>query len=202
MKDGFGEVGFSLMDHFCNPKPAYYYLKRAYSPVRMILKRGDGCVRLFMTNSSQTPYSGSVSCGYTDFWGRMTKVTDVYVELEPFAPATLVLELEDKGLDTENGVVFASAKGLDSVTLYDREFRMLCLPKKPALTVKDILFSDGELSFTVETDTFAHGVHFNLDESIILSDCYFDLLPGESKRIWAKCGEMPESIIPDCVFLK
>ncbi len=48
---------------------------------------------------------------------------------------------------------------------------------------------NGDLpGFTVQSDTYAHAVHFNLDERVLLSDEYFDLLPGESRRVHVEGG--------------
>ena len=46
-----------------------------------------------------------------------------------------------------------------------------------------IISNENEISFTVTTDVFAHAVHFGLGASAKFSDQYFDLLPGESRRI-------------------
>ncbi|MDD5603856.1 MAG: glycoside hydrolase family 2 TIM barrel-domain containing protein, partial [Eubacteriales bacterium] len=39
------------------------------------------------------------------------------------------------------------------------------------------------IELTVESATFAHAVHFRLPDEIRLSDEYFDLLPGESRKV-------------------
>lgn len=81
MNDGFGEVGFSIFDHFCNPKPVYYYLKRAYADRRLILKReGDG-VAIYLTNSSPFAFSSVLTYGYTSFDGDMLKAEMTSVSL-------------------------------------------------------------------------------------------------------------------------
>lgn len=109
----------------------------------------------------------------------------------------------DVGLDLSKGVIFASGDGLDTATLFDREQYRLDIPRAAELTVTDVCRDENGLSFTVTTDVYAHGVHFGLHESVLLSDCYFDLLPGESKRVTVKdCGIELSQIVPTCVFVE
>ena len=204
MNDGFGEVGFSIMDHFCNPKPVYYYLKRAYAPRRLVLKREGQEVAIYLTNSSSESFETVLSYGYISFDGDIMKADMKAVSLEPYSPAVCVAKYNDEGLDLSRGVIFASGEGLDTATLFDREQYQLDIPRMAELTLKNVCCENGRLSFTVSSDIYAHGIHFGLHESILLSDCYFDLLPGESKRITVESNvEIDESdIVPRCVFVE
>jgi hypothetical protein len=53
----------------------------------------------------------------------------------------------------------------------------------------------------LKTDKTAHAVSLGLDADLRLSDCWFDLFPGQRKcvRIRGGAALKPESIIPDCV---
>jgi len=76
------------------------------------------------------------------------------------------------------------------------DFRSWQLP--PAtLHVGEITRTEGMPSFTVRTDLYAHAVHFSLDERVLLSDEYFDLLPGESRQIFIEGGsEFLPAVLP------
>ncbi|MNR34758.1 hypothetical protein D3C85_1525560 [compost metagenome] len=82
--------------------------------------------------------------------------------------------------------------------------RNLFLPD-PQLQVSNIQVIDaGLIRCTVSSEAFAHAVHFGLDETIQLSDEYFDLLPGEKREITIRHGEItltPEQITPRWILL-
>ncbi len=70
-------------------------------------------------------------------------------------------------------------------------FRKLNVPDAH-LTVSNVQHDGNSMRFTVESDTFAHAVHFGLDDRLRCSDEYFDLLPGERRDIALWCK--PEDI--------
>jgi len=56
------------------------------------------------------------------------------------------------------------------------------------------------MQVTIKSETYVHAVHFNLGEDILLSDEYFDLLPGESRII--NLGNVQESFREDNINAK
>jgi beta-mannosidase len=54
---------------------------------------------------------------------------------------------------------------------------------RPNLVVREISCDNHEMKVEISTDTFAHGVHFNLGPDYRLDDEYFDLLPGETREV-------------------
>jgi len=53
------------------------------------------------------------------------------------------------------------------------------------LQAANVVVKGNELFFDVTAKRYAHAVYFNLDDDVRLSDAYFDLLPGETRRISA-----------------
>lgn len=61
-------------------------------------------------------------------------------------------------------------------------FKDLILPYAASISY-DFHEEDNDLVITLQSDVYIHGVHFGLDDYIMLSDEYFDLLPCEKKEI-------------------
>lgn len=204
MNDCFGEVGFSLMDHDGNPKPAYYFLKRAYNANRIVLRRFGDTVKVYATNASPVPYKTTLLCGYTRFDGTEQTVQRIAVNMPAYAPATCVAELAVDGFDLVRGILYAKDENDErlSATLRADDFAKLSLPRKAKLTVSDAEKTAQGLCFTVTADTYAHAVHFGTEASVRFSDLYFDLLPQESRRITVYDPAVTlQDLVPDSVYL-
>ena len=198
--DGFGEVGFSVMDHYGNPKPAYYFLKRAYAPQRLIIKKeGDNAV-IYLTNSTRAPFDTTVFYGYYGFDGKKSEQT-IDVQLDEFAGATIIAKLPVEKLDLTSGVIFSTSKGLDCATMRACDFSQLKIPKKATLHVTNLRYDGENTVFDITADGFAHAVHFALDDDTILSDNYFDLLEGQTKSVTIY-GKILDNIMADCIYTK
>ncbi len=206
MNDSFGEVGFSLMDHDGNPKPAYYFLRRAYNANRIVLRPRDGKLRVLVSNSAPVPRKMEITCGYVTFAGAYGKTQTFSAELPAFAPMTEIGTFPLSGLDLTHGIVYARVEGEEALTTTYRSgvFRTLSLPRRANLILSDVARTEEELSFTVTTDVYAHGVHFGLPADAMLSDQYFNMLPGESRRITLKHpGEITAAdLSPACIFVE
>ncbi len=201
--DGFGEVGFSFTDAEQNPKPVYYFMKRAYAANRVILKRNGEKVDVYCSNDQNTEKEITLSCGYVTFDGRYTDPAAISATLPENAPETYIGSFPLVG-DDHDGVFYAKCGGETVAVLWADDFKHLRVTKKAKLQMSDIEAKDGTISFTVEADVFAHAVHFGLTADKMFSDQYFDLLPGERRQVTLQNakGVKPEDIKPDCVVVR
>lgn len=204
--DGFGEVGFSLMDHLGNPKPAYYFLRRAYHPNRIVLRRKGDVVRICCGNDGPNARTIHLTYGYVAFDGTGKTTANLTVDLPANRKSVQVAELPLDGLDLTRGVFYVQPKETDilPVILRSGDFRTLLLPRAAELTVSNSERQGDTLSFTVTTDVFAHAVHFRTGANARFSDQYFDLLPGESRRVTMYNAAEIEvmDLKPQSVYLK
>lgn len=207
LNDGLGEVGFSILDHFANPKPVYYFMKRAYHKNRLILRQNGDTVCVYAVNDRPESVSFRLECGYVSFEGNDWGIASFDVNAAPFAGVVKVGEFALKeAFDLKAGVVYAKADDptVLPVTLCAVDFRELDLTQRAKLTVTDIVRTADSVRFTVTTDVFAHAVHFNFDENVYCSDQYFDLLPGKSRTIecYTDLDLLPETIVASSVVVK
>lgn len=201
VNDNYGEVGFSIMDRDRNPKPAYYFLKRAYNANRIVLKRDGDTVNVMCANAAPTPCKFELTCGYVDFEGNYGKTETFTVDLPAYAPMTKIATISAKDIDLNKGVIYAKGNGNKAI-LRVTDFKNLQIPRKAKLTLSNAKKTEDGLTFTVSSDIFAHGVHFGVTADKVFSDQYFDLLPNESKEITIKNSDITvDDIKADCIFV-
>jgi beta-mannosidase len=195
--DCWGEVGWTIVDYYLQRKPAYYFVKRALAPVRIVLRRHGGTVRAVGANDSPCPREVEVEYGYVSFDGSMRDSRQAAVRLPAFS-RTVVLKFETAGHDERAGVFFvrplAGGAGVLPALLRSHPFRELAVPEPPVAA--RIVRRDGDRAvITVSSPVFAHAVHFAVPGQAVFSDCYFDLLPGETREITV--AGLPPAPCPD-----
>lgn len=204
LNDNFGEMGFSLRDHGGNAKIAYYFVKRAYAPVRLLLRPEGTVVNVWCTNDTPQEQTFRLEYGYVSFSGEKSETTTIEAKLEPFCKQKLVGSLCPEKFDLQTGLLYASASdaSIDSAIFRAVPFRELKLPAPAKLHVSQFQETPEGVTVCVTAEQYAHAVHFNLPADIELSDDYFDLLPGETKQVTIYSKQItPERICPECVFV-
>lgn len=202
--DCWGETGWTIIDYYLRRKISYYFVKRAFAPVKFILRKSENAVQVVGINDIQNSQVIKLEYGYTSFDGKVKDNFILDVELKPFSRAN-VLGFESKNYDLAKGVCYVKPQNekidIPLAILRVAPFAELTVPKA-VVKVSGFQVVNKDVILTVHTDSFAHGVHFGLDSDIHLSDEYFDLLPGESKEITIYQGAEKyslEEIQPVCI---
>lgn len=185
--DTWGEVGWTIIDYYLKRKISYYFVKRAFAPIKLIMRESDGIVRVMGVNETSEQVNIRTEFGYLSFDGKEKDSKHRMLKLEPYSRC-IVLEFEKGKHDFTNGVCFVkpennTEKVLPAV-LRSGVFKELNI-HKAELKVSGFILERDKAKFTVICDVYAHAVHFNLDDGIRLSDEYFDLLPGEARSVEA-----------------
>lgn len=203
--DCWGEVGWTIIDYYLKRKPSYYYIKRAFEPVKLILREENGIITVMGANDTGISAGFNMEYGYVSFDGknRITAMTKIVL---PAFKREIVHSFETGSNDLLNGVCFIKPENseIHPAIFRANDFKKLNV-KKAEIKVNDFEKKGVTICFTVSSDTFAHAVHFNLKDEIQLSDEYFDLLPGELRRIELDIvpdGFEREDINPVCVVVK
>ncbi|WP_171628278.1 glycoside hydrolase family 2 protein [Paenibacillus plantarum] len=205
--DCWGEVGWSIIDYYLTRKISYYFVKRALAPVKLILREQDGMIQLTAINETSSSIGEVLEYGLVYYDGSGKQATEVTVELQPFS-REVVLQWATPIYNSKEACMYVRALSESSeimpATLQSEVFRDLILPD-PQVKVSNIqAIEPGQIRLTVSSETFAHAVHFGLDETIQLSDEYFDLLPGEKRDITIRHGETAltlDQIVPRGITL-
>jgi beta-mannosidase len=190
--DCWGEVGWTIIDYYLRRKPSFYFVRRALAPVRLILRGAGPDVRIMAANDTRQDVPLALEAGYLAFDGRTADVR----RLRGVARACTRTEIGHfrRGRhDLRAGVWMARPVGRSGVLpalFRAADFRELRLPA--ALVSARAL--DGA-TVEVRAHTFAHAVHLRLPAGAVPSDDYFDLLPGETRRV-AVYGPRPLAVGP------
>lgn len=206
--DCWGEIGWSIIDYELRRKIAYYFVKRAYAPLKLIVREAEGEVVAIGVNETTTPVVLDTEYGYVSFDGKVkvTKCTDIHLAERSRCE---VFRFPMGGFNQEEGcyILLPKAGGGSHVVqpaiLRMTETRKLRIPVAD-LQISEVIQLGDDVQFTVSASAYAHAVHFKLDDHLRLSDEYFDLLPGERRMVtvYGAADHIgPEQIRPVSVIL-
>lgn len=178
--DCWGEIGWSVIDYYHRRKPAWYFTRRAYAPVRLILRDGSmGTIRVIVANGTSSDCVIDLEYGYVKFDGA-ANLQRTQVAVPPFS-RSVICEFERGTHDKYEGLWMARTVNHEEIVpaIYRAvDFRDL------KTSVPHLSLSYNSQSVRVASDVYAHAVHFvDLPLDVLPSDNYFDLLPGESRIV-------------------
>ena len=182
--DCWGEVGWTIIDYYLTRKPSFYAVKRAFAPRKLVLRAREDNVVVFAMNESAEEVKTVLEIGTLRLDGDCISRKSIEVSIPPRFSGILA-SIKKASSDAERVLWYArcpAASGFSPATLREGELRKLKLDK-PGLSITGLKRSKGTISFKVKSQRFAHAVHFGLPWEVEASDEYFDLLPGEERRI-------------------
>ena len=200
INDCWPAISWSIVDFHGRPKAAYYAVRRAYQPIMLSFKEeGPDNVSLWAVNDTLHEYRDRVEVGLADFFGNQEYRT----ELEIAVPANQAAKLKTFSKNHLN-VTYTNFEFLYVVPrdpavysniLFFEDYKDLNLPHC-RLTVECQNVAEDRLQFTIRTDCFAKFVKIEVErglEDLQISDNYFDLRPGEEKRVTvrSRTGSLP-----------
>lgn len=194
--DCWGEVGWTIIDYYLTRKISYYFVKRAFEPVKLILRREGDVIRLIAINETSEAITETLEYGWSRFDGTEKSTQTHELVLPPYSRIVALEWKTDEAVDVRDAFYYVKpTSGTDRMkpaTLRTHPYRELRMPDA-RLTISNIRTKEDCTHFTVTSDTYAHGVYFGLADHLRLSDEYFDLLPGEQRDItlWAPAEEVP-----------
>ena len=188
--DCWPAIGWSLVDYFLRPKPAYYYAKRACAPVIVSFKQLEDRVQAYVTSDERLrSIDGMLRVGVFTFETCGLDLEEVPVKLPANAsrsfwesgpidellrdPARqcLVGLLESRGTIIAKGFYFGLPFG-------EMEF------PKPKLLVEREQLEENRHRMVIAANAFARNVSIgNLPPPPRPADHNFDLLPGEAYEV-------------------
>jgi beta-mannosidase len=176
--DTWGEVGWTIIDYYLDRKPSFYYVKRAFAPVKLILRASEDrkTVRVMGVNDTPDEVKADLTFGYVSFDGKYDQA-GVPVTLKPFDKA-IVHEFAMPEGDARDGVVFARLDGAPLALLRQVPFRDF-KEHEGRVLVESVKDSGNDLLVELTSQGYCHAVSLGLPASVRLSDEYFDMLPGD-----------------------
>ena len=182
--ESWGEVGWAIFDYCLRRKISWYFVRRAYAPLRLILRPDGDLVRVVLANDMQGPVEFDLEYGYISLNGETQDLGLISVKAEALGRAELVV-FEKGEHDPTQGLWVARVPGRSDIApgiLRVVNYRQL-QTSDPQLTVSMLEAKEKQCKFQISAQGYAHAVHLELPEGAIPSDDYFDLLPGETHQV-------------------
>lgn len=184
-EDCWGEVGWTIVDYSRRRKIAWYFVRRTFAPLRLILRpSGSDGIRVVLANDTRQAESLELEYGYVRLDGSATDLSRAGV-CAPALSRTTLCEFGRGDHDPREGLWMARVPGRSD--LLPAVFR--------AVDYRELHTVDPGLRCTVRRDgagvrvgvtakAYAHAVQIaGLPVDAEPEDNYFDLLPGESREI-------------------
>jgi beta-mannosidase len=190
--DAWGENGWSIIDYYLRRKISFYNVKRCLAPQRLVLRRGgqafggrENEVVLIALNEGAEPLTGALQLGYLSYDGKRKALRTIDFSIEGRSRQLLAAYPLPSEEQLKIGTVVAipmAGTRFEPVSFRHARFRETGI-NAAQLTFEEIRALGKDLEVTVGSQTFAHAVHFVLQGDFVLSDHYFDLLPGEKRTV-------------------
>jgi len=190
LNDIWPGISWSLIDYYLFPKASYYYARRFYNPVLLSFKEEAGAVSVWVTNDSYERYSDTLTVSVRNCFGNATFEQAYPVEIEPNSSRPIV-EFSPAEVEWRLGVIDKRSHYMavrsEREDVYDNHFFFA--------EQKDLRFSpcrlqiahvavDDAIGIALTTDCFARFVKLECPiDHTMFSDNYFNLLPGETKKV-------------------
>ncbi|MDO4331759.1 MAG: hypothetical protein Q4C58_03635 [Eubacteriales bacterium] len=180
--DAWPETGWTVIDYYLTRKIAYYYLKRAFCPRKMILRSEEGKLLLTVINETDAELKTGIIYGYMSFDGQRKTEKFLPLTLAPHQKSDLNLApAEKERLDF--AYAYAPDKSLESCTDLFPYYRRYRLPQAEA-AIQSVRMAGEEWQITVKAQNYIPCVYLTVeDPEQNFSDNYFSMLPGEERVV-------------------
>lgn len=181
--DCWGEVGWPIIDYCRRRKIPWYFVRRALSHRRLIMRARGDQISVKLANDTLSTASGVVEYGYVSLDGKCRDARRVRFTAPPAARTVVATFTKGKHAPT-HGLWYARANARDilTATLKATDFRRL-KTAPPNLSLRITPAGTNGYRLRIATDVHAHAVQIALPDEAVPEDNYFDLLPGESRTI-------------------
>jgi len=179
----WGEIGWSLIDYYCRRKASFYWVRRACRPVKVIVRARGRRLVTRVVNDSRKEHPGSVVFGWfrVDGTDRRVKSRTVKVPANGMVEVAAERVPGKRELDPREWVYGAVLKCRGVET--DQTIWPVLPHRQLAPVIPETQVRRAPAGWEVSSPVYCHGVHFNDHGRGVLSDNYFDLLPGVPKTL-------------------
>lgn len=188
--DTWCEVGWTIIDYYLRRKISFYGVKRAFAPVKLSLRVADGKVRLQGCNDTAEDIVVKARAGYVPFDGSADHTEARQYVLKARSRAYLE-EFALPEADYAAGTFMVIPEGdacVPAVLRMDDTRNLKYTGAKPRVLGTEP--REGGVEVTLTADAYVHGVYASGNRR--MSDNYFDLVPGQVKKVFVEGAEPVE----------
>lgn len=191
--DAWPETGWTVVDYYLTRKISYYYLKRAFAPVRMILRNAEGELILTVINETGKELRKDILYGGMSFDGMRKTEKKLSVTLEAHQRVRLKLDT-DLNTGTDFRYACTGDGSIEACTDLRPYYRRYRLPAAGAEILSEETSGD-TLKIVVKSQNYVPCVYLTARDPVWkFSDNYFTMLPGETRTVYTDKGCGPLSI--------
>lgn len=191
LNDSWPVVSWSAIDYYGNWKAMQYHTRRAFAPVLVDAIREGDKLRFYVLSDRLQTEKVTLHLALTDFEGKVIRRHRVEGMLPVNAPEVFFEEDWQKafeGCDTTASFIRMTLRGADGKKVLSDEVFYPVYPKEQRLPRAEIacrkVKKGGVVELTLKSRVLARDVFVEVPlQGARFSDNFFDLLPGETKRI-------------------
>lgn len=193
LNDCWPVISWSSIDYFGRWKALHYMARRFYAPVMLSILDQESTFEIHVTCDLPRPWQGEVRWELITLDGQVLQSGQAPVSLAPLQSAAVEKVVPDLPFGMQRRTVFIArlfpagqpgAQPLDmrlAAFVPDKYLELANPQIQSVMTVQD-----GELQIDLHAGSLARFVELKLKGAgVIFSDNYFDLPPGETRRITA-----------------
>ena len=186
LNDCWPVVSWSGIDYEGRWKALQYFVKKSFEPVILSLERNDETLNIYLVNDKKEWIEGYLTFRLMNFDGKKTLQAEEYYKIKPNCVELL------RSLDITKYAQFDLNTALlnigfdGNVKVSEKNF-CFAKPKKMNLFKPEIKITiekeENHFVLLLLSDVLAKNVFVDSDIDGSFSDNFFDLIPGEEKRI-------------------
>ncbi|MFQ3549284.1 MAG: glycoside hydrolase family 2 TIM barrel-domain containing protein [Armatimonadota bacterium] len=189
--DWYPKISPSIIDHRMMPKPAYYYVKRAFAPIILSFKEeSDKLVLYAISDEKEAMLRCNLQVGLLTFGSSDFDVDEVKVAVRANSSQAiweidkLSSYIEDRDTQCVAGLLYDdSGRTIARNIYYPKPIGKYNFPS-PKIFLRRSIDSEFAFKLMIESDDFARNIEIvNLPETAVCSDNFFDLIPGETYEV-------------------
>ena len=183
--DCWGEIGWSIIDHYGRLKPSYFAVKRACAPVKVIVRSRSGDLVTRVVNDTLESHEVEVTYGWVRVDGTARETRKKKLNIGANSMVELAhAKLSGANRDPKDWIYAATLSGSgmdDDHSIWKLvPCRELRTSRSPITVVRN-----GDV-LSISSATFCAGVHLADEGDVKLSDDFFDLLPGVPHAVYVE----------------
>ncbi|MFI4911903.1 MAG: glycosyl hydrolase 2 galactose-binding domain-containing protein [Sedimentisphaeraceae bacterium JB056] len=186
--DCWGEVGWTIIDYYMRYKASYWFVKRAFNCMRLVIRQIEDNTIVTLINDTDKNIEKEISLYYYNLQTNSKQlILSERLSVEPYNSKKMISKPQSVNVDPKIGLWLCQADDnkIDPATLLLTELKNTA--RKPAkIAISNIDSENNRISFELKSDNYAHGVELDLPQKAIPSDNYFDLIPGIKKKVTVK----------------
>jgi beta-mannosidase len=180
--DCWCETGWTPIDYYLRRKPSYYWIKNACAPINLIVRKRGNYLITRVVNDTLEKLKLIVKRGWVRIDGSESKITSENIQVNSNSMLEIgKAKIDNNKMNPKEWIYISYLIHKNNIISSDvyllKPYRELVCP------IPDIQITYKGKVIKLVSKSYCHGVHYRDKGKAVLSDNYFDLLPGVPKYV-------------------